>query len=231
MAGEISKAKYEKGILSWNSMDAPILSTFLGKTVVVTGRDKNGVSQQIVAKVERLNMDKTKTKISLTTKGVRSVGATARDVVDLNKKNVELYNVSINYPYMKRVVAMCIDGKVNKKSKSSIWVEEITPLKRVVKVENDKVTSENANKFLKKFVDKKSKAVLQTNRGNIYGEIILSQTNGKWASKFKKDQMYPVNFELVELEVIGILWYHGMCRPPPPVHAVDFSAGENLTIW
>jgi uncharacterized membrane protein YkoI len=209
MAGEISKAKYEKGSLSWNSIDASNISTFLGKTVVVTGRDKNGVSQQIVAKVERLNMDKTKTKISLTTKGVRSVGATARDVVDLNKKNFEwLYNVSINYPDMKRVAMLSIDGKVNKKSKSSIWVEEITPLKRVVKVENDKVTSENASNFLKKFVGKKSKAVLQTNHGNINGEIIISsQTNGKWASKFKKDQMpHPVNFELVEFEVIGILW-------------------------
>jgi hypothetical protein len=40
--------------------------------------------------------------------------------------------------------------------------------------------------------------------------IGLTQTNGKWALKFKGDQMmYP------QLDMVGILWY----------------AGEILTIW
>ena len=78
---KILKAKYRKGVSTWNHADVqcsecpeedPLVETepnpynrcyclriftSLGKTVLVTGTDKNGVSQQIVAKVEKMNMD------------------------------------------------------------------------------------------------------------------------------------------------------------------------------
>ena len=241
---KILKAKYRKDVLTWNHADVqcsecpeedPLVETepnpynrcyclriftSLGKTVLVTGTDKNGVSQQIVAKVEKMNMDNQETTMSLTTEDLVSVGTAARNVVDLNKKNGWLYNVSI-YPAMHKFAMLSVDGKVKKKSKSSIWVE-INPLERVVKVDNDKVTSENANKFLEKVVGEKSKAVLQTNRGNIDGRIIgLRQTNGKWDLKFKGGQMMFPGLNFDTSKVFGIFFYPGYF----------FYAGDPIKIW
>ena len=174
----------------WNSL--------IENTVVVMGKDEQGRLQKNVVKVERLNMDAKKTKLSLTSKGLRSVGTTAKDAIDLKNKNGSMSDVNImsvlrGYRYN----FLSVVGKMKKKSNSSNTFEvEFKPKGRVLELRNDKVTSEIATKFLEKNVctDPRDVMILMnTDHGNVRGKLSnLRMRNKGWVLNFTLIEPYLI---------------------------------------
>lgn len=189
----------------WNSL--------IENTVVVVGKDEQGKLQKNVVKVERLNMDAKKTKLSLTSKGLRSVGTTAKDAIDLKNKNGSMSDVNI-MPVLRGYWYnfLSVVGKMKKKSNSSnTFKVEFMPKGRVLELRNDKVTSEIATKFLEKNVRTdplNALIIMNTDHGNVRGKLIdLRMRNKKWVLKFTPIEQYPTIANTLDRVVVeDLIW-------------------------
>ena len=195
----------------WNSL--------IENTVVVMGKDEQGRLQKNVVNVERLNMDAKKTKLSLTSKGLRSFGTTAKDAIDLKNKNGSMSDVNI-IPVLRGYCYefLSVIGKMKKKSNSNNTFEvEFKPKGRVLELRNDKVMSEIATKFLEKNVRTDPRYVMilmNTDHGNVRGTFInLRMRNKKWVLNFTPIEPYPTianTLDRVVVENLNWVIYHGI---------------------
>ena len=182
----------------------------IGQKLLIIGKDGNGNTNKMVAKVKGVTFDNKRTKIELTTKGFMSSGKAATNAVsgfasgecyDLNFFQYEEPCEPQDCPNSK-TAALSVNGTITKVNNADgTFQVGFTPLKRTLLLDGLNVASENANRFLPKLSKDlreggttPAEVLLLGKAGNLFGSMTsLKQSKDNltlWTATFKCDYGY-----------------------------------------
>jgi hypothetical protein len=182
----------------------------IGQKLLIIGKDGNGNTNKMVAKVKGVTFDNKRTKIELTTKGFMSSGKAATNAVS-GFASGEYHNLKL-FQYEEpcepqdcpnsKTAALSVNGTITKVNNADgTFQVGFTPLKRALTLEVLNVASENANTFLPKLSKDlreegttPAEVLLLGKAGNLFGSMTSlkqSKDNLKlWIATFKCDYGY-----------------------------------------